>query len=80
MLVRDLGYDTTLAWKPVPRAASYEVVWRATTEPAWTHVRNVGGVTTATLTGVGKDDTIFGVRAVDAEGHRSVASYPMPTR
>jgi len=79
MLVRDLGYDTTLRWNAVPGAASYEIVWRATDEPTWMHARNVGTVTSYTLP-FSKDDTIFGVRAVDAAGHRSVAAYPVPAR
>jgi hypothetical protein len=80
MLVKTLGYDTALAWQPVARAASYEIVWRATDEPTWTHVRNVGAVTAYTVKGVSKDDYIFGVRAVDAQGRRSVAAYPTPAR
>jgi hypothetical protein len=27
-----------------------------------------------------KDNWIFGVRSVDAQGHRSVAAYPAPVR
>jgi Zn-dependent M28 family amino/carboxypeptidase len=79
MVARTLGYDTTLTWQRVPHASSYEVVWRATSEPLWTHAVNAGDVTTYT-TKLSKDDWIFGVRAVDGAGHRSVASYPTPTR
>ena len=80
MLVRDLGYDTTLSWKAVPGAASYDVVWRATHDPVWTHVEHVGDVTTYTAEGISKDDFIFGVRSVDAAGHAGVAAYPVPQR
>ncbi len=79
MLVKSLGYDTTLAWNADPAAASYDVVWRTTTEPTWTHERQVGPVTSATLP-LSKDDWIFGVRAVDRAGHASVAAYPAPVR
>jgi hypothetical protein len=79
VLVRDLGYDTTLSWAPIPGATSYEIVWRATTEPTWTHARSVGTVTSYTIA-LPKDDWIFGVRALDAAGHRTVAAYPNPTR
>ncbi|MBV9102790.1 MAG: aminopeptidase, partial [Candidatus Eremiobacteraeota bacterium] len=79
VLVRQLGYDTTLSWKPVPRAVGYEVLWRSTTDSTWTHVQSVGAATSATLP-LPKDDVIFGVRAVDAAAHRSVAAYPTPTR
>jgi hypothetical protein len=37
------------------------------------------GETSVTLP-VSKDNVIFGVRAVDAAGHRSVAVVPMPER
>ncbi|MEO6991395.1 MAG: M20/M25/M40 family metallo-hydrolase [Candidatus Baltobacteraceae bacterium] len=80
MVVRDLGYDTTLVWKPVPRAASYEVVWRATFEPLWTHLAPVLNATSYTAVGVSKDDFIFGVRALDADGHAGVVAYPLPER
>src|ERR1700680_1932791 len=80
LLTRALDYDTTLEWKPAPGAASYEIVWRATFEPLWTHARNVGNVTTFTFKNVPKDDWIFGVRAVDAAGHKGPAAYPQPAR
>ncbi len=74
---RKLGYDSTLLWTAVPGAASYEVVWRQTDEATWTHAKNVGNATTATVP-LSKDDWLFGIRAVDAAGHRSVASFPAP--
>ncbi|MHB1549659.1 MAG: M20/M25/M40 family metallo-hydrolase [Vulcanimicrobiaceae bacterium] len=79
MVMKHLGYDTTLRWKPVARAVSYEVVWRATTAPMWQYSENVGDVTQATVK-VNKDDYILGVRAVDAKGRRSPVAYPLPVR
>jgi hypothetical protein len=79
MSVKSLAYDTTLSWNADPAARSYDVVWRATTDATWTHEKRVGLVTSATLP-LSKDDWIFGVRAFDAAGHASVASYPMPVR
>ncbi|HEY4439024.1 MAG TPA: M20/M25/M40 family metallo-hydrolase [Candidatus Elarobacter sp.] len=79
MATRQLANDTTLSWDAVPRAVKYEVVRRRTTEPMWTAVDDIGNVTTTTLR-FSKDDWIFGVRSVDAQGHRSVASYPTPVR
>lgn len=72
-------YDSTLRWAAVPRAVSYEIVWRSTTAPDWEHAQNVGNVKEATVP-VNKDDFILGVRALDAQGHRSVVSYPVPVR
>jgi Peptidase family M28 len=79
MLTKELGYDTTLRWKRAAHAASYEVVWRATTAATWEHSKNVGDVLQATVP-VSKDDDILGVRAVDGEGLRSPVVYPRPVR
>ena len=74
-----LTNDTTLSWQAVPRAVRYEVVRRATTDPLWTNVEDAGASTRITLR-YSKDDWLFGVRAVDAQGHRSPAGYPAPER
>ncbi len=79
LLTARLGYDSTLRWTPVPLATSYEIVWRATTATDWEYAKDVGNVTEATVP-VSKDDFILGIRAVDAQGHRSVVSYPSPVR
>jgi hypothetical protein len=74
-----LTNDTTLRWQrgTEPDLAGYEVVWRDTTAPEWTHVIPVGDVTTATID-LPKDNAQFGVRAVDTDGHRSPAAFPVP--
>ena len=79
LLTKSLGYDSTLRWSASPRATSYEIVWRATDASNWQYARDVGNVTQATVP-VSKDDVVLGVRAVDAKGHRSVVSYPVPVR
>src|SRR6478672_6526200 len=48
--VTQLTNDTTLKWTLDPAAAGYEVVWRPTIEPVWTHAIAVGKVGTATIT------------------------------
>ena len=78
-----LGNDTTLRWKPPAgsgAAARYEVLWRLTTAADWQFVKAVAGKEpskpiTVTLP-VSKDNAIFGVRAVDAAGHRSLVVVP----
>ncbi|HST49104.1 M20/M25/M40 family metallo-hydrolase [Jatrophihabitans sp.] len=74
-----LTNDTTLAWSRGTDAdlAGYEVVWRPTTAPFWTHVIKVGDTTRVTID-LSKDNVIFGVRAVDRSGHRSPATFPFP--
>ena len=72
--------DTTLRWAPnvEPDLAGYRIVWRATTASRWEYSRDVGKVERATLTGVSKDDFVFGVQAYDREGNVSPATYPRP--
>jgi len=75
----ELQNDSTLLWEGSRGATSYEVVWRATSSPEWEHAQNVGNVMRATLK-VSKDNVIFGVRAVDNEGHWSLPVVPVPER
>jgi hypothetical protein len=75
IIVKDLENDSTLTWDASPGAASYEVVWRATTSPEWEHSQSFANTTRATLK-LSKDNVIFAVRAVDAAGHRSIAVVP----
>ena len=79
LVTAKLDNDSTLKWNASPGASGYEVLWRATTSPEWEHSQNVGNATTATLK-VSKDNVIFGVRAIDNEGHRSLPVVPVPER
>ncbi len=76
---KDLTNDTTLGWAPVAGAARYEVVRRATDAAQWTDSSDAGPATTLTLP-YSKDNWLFGVRAVDAQGRRGVPAYPLPQR
>ena len=79
LLTKDLENDSTLTWEASPGASEYEVVWRATTSPEWEHAENVGNMSRVTMK-LSKDNVIFGVRAVDAQGHRSLPVVPTPER
>ncbi len=79
LLTKNLENDTTLTWEPSPGAASYEVVWRSTSAADWEYAQMVSSGTRATLK-VSKDNEVFGVRAVDAAGHRSLPVVPEPER
>ena len=79
LLTKELENDSTLTWEPSPGASGYEVLWRATTAPAWEQAKSVGNVTRATLP-QSKDNVIFAVRAVDKDGHRSLPVVPLPER
>ncbi len=80
VLTARLTNDTELTWQPNPEPdlAGYEIVWRETTEPVWTHSIPVGNVTSYTVEGMSKDNFQFGVRAVDRDGNRSPVSFPLP--
>jgi hypothetical protein len=77
--LKNLENDTTLTWEPSVGATSYEVVWRSTNAADWEYIQAVRGGTRATLN-ISKDNVIFGVRAVDAAGHRSLPVVPEPER
>ena len=75
-----LSVDTALEWNAVPDAdlAGYEIVYRDTVAPRWTHRIPVGNVTSHTVKGLTKDNFLFAVRAVDRDGNRSPVSFPRP--
>jgi hypothetical protein len=81
LLTKELENDSTLTWESSPggRATGYEIVWRATSSPDWEHTQSVGKVNRATVK-LSKDNVIFALRAVDAEGHRSLPVVPSPER
>jgi hypothetical protein len=79
LMTKDLENDSTLTWDASPGAASYEVLWRATTGSGWEHAQSFGNATRATLK-ISKDNVIFALRAVDGAGHRSLAVVPTPQR
>jgi hypothetical protein len=81
LLAKDLENDSTLTWEAAPGglATGYEVLWRETTAPEWEYAQKVGNVTRTTLK-LSKDNVIFAVRAVDAQGHRSLPIVPLPER
>ncbi len=81
VMISELTNDTTLRWDASPEAdiAGYEIVWRETTSWKWEKAEDVGNVTEGTVP-LSKDNWLFGVRAYDKDGYRSVVSYPVPAR
>jgi hypothetical protein len=75
-----LTVDTSLEWQPStePDLKGYEIVYRETNAPYWQHTIPVGDVTSFTVKGITKDNFLFGVRAVDTDGNRSVVTFPVP--
>jgi hypothetical protein len=82
IVMRGMTADTTLTWKlsPDPNLAGYMVVWRPTDEPQWTGSKYVGNVTSYGFSSPSKDDDVFGICAVDRDGHVSPAAFPIPVR
>jgi hypothetical protein len=75
------GCDAALQWQPSPRAAGYRVYWRAAWSNDWEKSQYVGNVTRFTFPNVSIDDHVFGVAAVNADGHEIlVSAYVSPVR
>jgi len=76
-----LSNDTTIRWEqsPEPDVAGYEIVYRDTASPTWDHIIDAGDVSEHTIA-LSKDNWFFGVRAYDAEGHRSLVAIPVAGR
>jgi hypothetical protein len=87
IVTKGLDNGSTLRWTAgsgAPAGTAYEIVWRETQAPDWQRSlpakTQSDGETFSVTVPVSKDNVIFGVRAVDAAGHRSVAVAPLPER
>jgi hypothetical protein len=67
------GQSFTIRWSEVPSAASYELLVRRTTAPTYSRIVPVGKVAQFLLDEQ-LDDVWVGVRAVGADGHRSLTT------
>src|SRR5262247_1800153 len=75
------GYDANLKWTASPGAVAYRIFWREAWGPDWQRDMLVGNVTNVVLPNMQIDDYVFGVAAVDANGHESfVSAYVTPPR
>jgi hypothetical protein len=75
------GYDANLKWTASPGAVAYRIFWREAWGPDWQRDMLVGNVTNVVLPNMQIDDYVFGVAAVDANGHESfVSAYMSPPR
>jgi hypothetical protein len=71
------GYDAVLRWEqpdPEPDLAGFIVVMRSTTAPDWEREIWAGNVRELTLKNTPIDQLVFGVKAVDRDGHESPVS------
>lgn len=77
LVTKELTNDSTLTWAASPDASGYEVLWRATSSPDWENSKELGNTTRVTLP-ISKDNLMFAVRSLDADGHRSLSVTPLP--
>ena len=89
IVTKNLDNNTTLTWTAAdaPPGTKYQVVWRQLADPYWVRFTDKGIEPSGTPAGsysvtlpVSKDNVIFGVRLVDAQGHSSAAVVPIPER
>lgn len=79
ILTKALTNETDLQWSEVAGAARYEILTRASTEPLWSGAIDAGRSTSIHLK-ISKDNVLFGICAVDEDGHKSPAAFPLPQR
>ncbi|HKV95104.1 MAG TPA: M28 family peptidase [Candidatus Angelobacter sp.] len=80
LLTKQLENDSKIEWKASPGAAAYEVLWRKTTDADFSDENIAHTTETKIDLPDSKDNVIFGVRSVDAKGHRSLIVIPEPER
>lgn len=80
LLTTGLENDSKLSWDTTPGATAYELAWRLTTEGLFPPQNYARTTETKADLPESKDNVIFGVRSVDAEGHRSLIVIPEPDR
>jgi hypothetical protein len=80
LLTKQLENDSKIQWKPAPGATAYEVLWRKTTDADFSEENSLRTSEPKVDLPDSKDNVIFGVRSVDAKGHRSLIVIPEPER
>src|SRR5438270_1863240 len=80
LLTKQLENDSKIQWKAAPGATGYEVLWRKTTDADFAEENLMRTTDQKVDLTDSKDNVIFGVRSVDAKGHRSLIVIPEPER
>jgi len=80
LLTKQLENDSKIVWKPAPGATGYEVLWRKSTDADFSEENLLRTAEPKVDLPDSKDNVIFGVRSVDAKGHRSLIVIPEPER
>ncbi|HZI57098.1 MAG TPA: M28 family peptidase [Verrucomicrobiae bacterium] len=80
LLTKQLENDSKIEWKPAAGATGYEVLWRKTSDADFPEENSLQTAETKIDLADSKDNVIFGVRSIDAKGHRSLIVIPEPER
>ena len=80
LLTKELENNSKIQWEAAPGATAYEVLWRATSDPAFPPENVLRTTETKVDLVESKDNVIFGVRSVGDRGHRSLIVVPEPER
>src|SRR5689334_4836777 len=80
LLTKQLENDSKIQWKPAAGATGYEVLWRKTSDADFPEENSLQTAETKIDLADSKDNVIFGVRSIDAKGHRSLIVIPEPER
>src|SRR5581483_2082787 len=89
ILTKELENNSRLTWTPASGIQN-EILWRPTDASQWNVVPNTQAFMAESSAGhvdqelanidLSKDNVIFAVRAVDAQGHKSLPVVPTPER
>jgi hypothetical protein len=80
LITKELENDSKIQWGPGAGASGYEVLWRKTTDGNFPQENSTQTTETKVDLTESKDNVIFGVRSVDAKGHKSLVVIPEPER
>jgi len=80
LVTKELENDSKIQWGPAAGASAYEVLWRKTTDSSFSEENTTRTGETKVDLPESKDNVVFGVRSVDAKGHRSLIVIPEPER
>lgn len=80
LMTTGLENDSKLQWETAPGATGYQILWRFTTDPGFPEQTSMRTTEPRADLPESKDNVIFGVRSLDAQGHRSLIVVPEPDR
>src|SRR5262245_44609454 len=80
LVTKELENDSKIQWEAAVGASGYEVLWRNTTDGSFSTENSTQTTETKVDLAESKDNVVFGVRSLDAKGHKSLIVIPEPER